>query len=450
MCGLARYEQERHALGDELLSRVDFLSEKHKRTESLTTREQKNADPSDKHGDLGTLYTRSVVNSFSNGMVNPFTGAFAVRLGASSSEMGWFQSSTNLSNNLMQVLWGRLSDKTKRRIPFIVSGSVVLSTLWIPMIFVTNATQLIILLAFQALIGSMATPAWIALIGDLVPSLNLGRANATISIWSSLGSIAATLASGFIMISVGNSIQEIFAIPILIAAFSGIASALLMLKIKEKKNQEKIRLRESLISDISKIFSSARKTPLFVRYCWIDGTYQFFMSIAWPLLAITQIKVLHASMLQIAVLSVVQMIFTIIFQAWAGRLADTKGRRPLLILFRLGFITVPLAYAIVPNMETLILLGAFWGIINAFGSASITAYLLDTSPQELRGSYIAVYNLTIGVVTFVGSLIGGYLSDFTTGALGLFTGLFAVYMISMIGRVIGAGLHFTLKETLQK
>jgi MFS family permease len=400
--------------------------------------------------DLKTLYTRSVVSSFSSGMINPFTGAYAVKLGASSSDMGWFQSSTNLSNNLMQVFWGRLSDRTRRRIPFIVFGSTILAVLWIPMIFVANATQLIILLAVQAMVGSMATPAWTALIGDLVPSLKLGRANAAISLWSAVGSVGATLASGFIMISIGASIQEIFVVPILIAAVCGIASSLVMLKIKEKKNGEKINLKENLTSDIVKIFSSARKTPRFVRYCYVDGTFQFFMSISWPLFAITQIKVLNASMLQIAVLSVVQSIITITFQGWAGRVADTKGRKPLMIFCRLGLITVPLAYAISPDINTLIVVGLFWGFVNSLGSASITAYLLDVSPRESRGSYIAVYNLVVGVITFVGSLIGGYLSNFTIGFFGLFTGLLIVYMISTVGRAIGAGLHFTLEETLKK
>jgi MFS family permease len=416
----------------------------------VNTTAEKEEDIKQNETDLKTLYTRSVVSSFSSGMINPFTGAYAVKLGASSSDMGWFQSSTNLSNNLMQVFWGRLSDRIKRRIPFIVFGSTILAVLWIPMIFVANATQLIILLAVQALVGSMATPAWTALIGDLVPSLKLGRANAAISLWSAVGSVGATLASGFIMISIGASIQEIFVVPILIAAVCGIASSLVMLRIKEKKNGEKINLKENLTSDIVKIFSSARKTPRFVRYCYVDGTFQFFMSISWPLFAITQIKIMNASMLQIAVLSVVQSIITIGFQGWAGRLADTKGRKPLMIFCRLGLITVPLAYAISPDINTLIIVGLFWGIVNALGSASITAYLLDVSPQESRGSFIAVYNLIVGVITFVGSLIGGYLSDFTIGLFGLFTGLLIVYMISTVGRAIGAGLHFTLEETLKK
>jgi hypothetical protein len=72
------------------------------------------------------------------------------------------------------------------------------------------------------------------------------------------------------------------------------------------------------------------------------------------------------------------------------------------------------------------------------------------SPKEFRGSYIAVYNLIVGVVTFFGSLIGGYLAVFTTGIFGLFTGLLVVYMVSMVGRGVGAGLLFTVKETLKK
>jgi len=253
----------------------------------ITTEEK--AEQTEKEANLKPLYTRSVVNSFSSGMVNPFTGAYAVRLGASSSDMGWFQSSTNLSNNLMQVFWGRLSDRIKRRIPFIVVGTTVLSALWIPMIFVTNATQLIVLLAVQALLGSMATPAWTALIGDLVPSLRLGRANASINLWSAVGSVTATLASGILMISIGGSIQQILFIPLIVAAFCGIASSLVMLRIREKRNGEKLNLKQNLTSDILKVVSHARRTPRFLKYCYVDGVVQFFMSISWPLFAITEI-----------------------------------------------------------------------------------------------------------------------------------------------------------------
>lgn len=131
--------------------------------------------------DLKPLYIRSVVNSLGTGMINPFMGVYTVQLGASPSEMGWFRSITSLSNNVMQVFWGELSDRFGRRIPFIVLGGIIIAVLWIPMMFVTSASQLIILIAIQALLGSMATPTWTALIGDLVPSLRLGRVSALLT-----------------------------------------------------------------------------------------------------------------------------------------------------------------------------------------------------------------------------------------------------------------------------
>ncbi|PIX32002.1 hypothetical protein COZ60_01465 [Candidatus Bathyarchaeota archaeon CG_4_8_14_3_um_filter_42_8] len=418
---------------------------------TTTSQEKKRQNNSTKIN-LRPLYIRSIVNSLSIGTVNPFLGAYAVKLGASSSEMGWFQSSTNLSNNVMQVFWGRLSDRLKRRIPFIVLGSLIVSGLWIPIIFVTSASQLIILLAIQALLGSMATPAWTALIGDLVPSFKLGRANATINLWASMGSLIATLSSGIIMIAIGGTLQEMFLVPLTVATICGVTSSLIMFKLKEKKNNEKLNLKEHFASKILglDVLARARKMPYFIKYCYVEGIFQFFMSISWPLFSITQIRILKASMLQIALLSVVQSLVTIIFQGWAGRLADNVGRKPLLVFFRFSLVTVPIAYVLSPDINTLIVVGAFWGLAQALGQASATAYLLDVSPEEYRGSFTALFNLVVGVITFFGSLIGGYLSDYMIGLYGLITGLQIVYIISTVGRGIGAAAYLTLKETLKK
>jgi len=412
-----------------------------------TLRRQK---PKPQDSALKPLYTRSVVNSLGQGTVNPFIGAYAVTLGASASDMGWFQSSTNISNNLMQIFWGRLSDTLKRRIPFIVAGSLILSILWIPMIFVANAAQLIIILAIQALLGSMATPAWTALIGDLVPAHRLGRANASVSLYASIGSLIATIASGTYMITTGGTLQHMLFLPFIFAALTGITSSLIMLRLKETKNGQKLNLKQNMTTEILRMLTHAHRTKPFMRYCTVAATFEFFMSIAWPLFSLTQILILGASMLQLAILSFVQSFTTIICQNWAGRRADVAGRRPLLILFRFSLITVPLAYAFIPDISILIAIGAFWGIAQALGQASATAYLLDVTPQEHRGSFTAVYNLIIGSVTFIGSLIGGYLSNYTITLFGLGVGLQIVYTLSAVGRTIGAVFHLRLKETLKK
>lgn len=399
---------------------------------------------------LKPLYGRSVVNSLGAGMVQPFIGYYLVKLGGTPSEMGWYQSSQNIANNVMQISWGRLSDSLRRRVPFIVFGGLIVSALWIPIIFVTTPSYLIILLAIQSLLGSMAIPTWTALIGDLVPSSRLGRANASISLWASIGGLIATLASGIIMIMSGRPIQEIFFVPLIVASVLGITSALVMRYVKEKKNGEKINLKRHFTSDTFDMLNYTRKSPDFMKYCYVEGIFQFFMAISWPLFSITQAKILNASTLQIALLTVIQVFVTIIFQGWAGRLADTIGRKRLMFFFRFSLVTVPLAYALSPDMNALIVISTFWGFTQAFGQASMTAYLLDVTPEEYRGSFAAVFNLIMGMLTFFGSLIGGYLSGYLIGLYGLVLGLQIVYMLSAVGRGIGAAFFLTLKETLKR
>ena len=412
---------------------------------------KRNGESSGNEKKLKIVYVRSVANALGTGMINPFVGPYAVKeLGASSSEMGWFQSMSNISNNVMQVFWGRLSDRLGKRIPFIVFGGLIVAILWLPILFVKTASQLVMLISLQALLGSMAVPAWTALIGDLVPSSRLGRINATINLWASVGSILATMASGAIMTAIGGSVRDQIIIPIVVATACGLLSSFVMFYVKaERTGKGDAEKRKTFLRDLLDVVKVAGKSPDFVKYCTCSAVFNFFMSIAWPLFAITQVKVLKASMLEIAALSVVQGIFTIIFTGWAGRLADTVGRKPLLILVRFSYVSVPLAYAFAPNIYVLTVIGAFWGAVAAFEQASVTTYLLDVSPEMHRGSFAAFYNLLIGTVTFFGSLIGGYLSDLTIGIYGLVLGLQIVYIVSAIGRFIGAATYFRLRETLK-
>jgi len=401
-------------------------------------------EKSSKNGDLKPLYVRSIVNSFGSGTVSPFLSVYAVELGASASEMGWFQSVSNLAPNMMQVPWGKLSDNIGRRIPFILIGGLITAVLWVPLMFVTSAPQLILVIAVQSVLGSMATPTWTALIGDLVHSSKRGVTTATINRAAAIGSLLASLAAGYWMIMVKGTLQQMFFVPLLVAVLLGVVSSLVMILVREKTRPNN-RFGGSIFG-IHDVIKHARSNPNFVRFSIASITFGFFMSISWPLFSITIIRVLNASMLEVALISVISGIVTIALQPWGGKLVDRVGRKQLIVVYRVGLVLVPVFYGLASSVFHLYLLNLILGIVGAFGDIALLAYLLDITQEELRGTLTAFYNLLTGMVYFIGSLIGGYLANYLIGVFGLMFGLQLVYALSAIGRCAGALTFTTIKE----
>ena len=245
-----------------------------------------------------TLYLRQVANNFSGGVINPYVPIYAVQLGASSSEMGWLRSLNNLFGNVMQIPWGVASDRTGRYVPFIVLCGVISSLLWIPALFVATPWQLIMIVAVQALANSMVAPAWAALLGKVLPRSARGSGTANINAAASLGSISATLLSGLIMTRIGGTPNDMYRLPLLIAASTGFGASLTMLTIREVKAEK---------GESKPLFDwrSLGKNRNYRRFALISIIHGFFMSMAWPLFPITIVNVTKGNMLEVAYISVI-------------------------------------------------------------------------------------------------------------------------------------------------
>jgi len=395
------------------------------------------------NNDLKPLYARSLLSSFGTGAAGPFMDVYAVRLGASASDMGWFQSVINLSSNIFQVPWGKFSDRVGRRVPFIVVGGLISAVLWLPMLFVFSAKQLILLMAIQAIIGSMTIPAWAALIGKLSSVSTRGVAAASINLWANIGGLCSTLLSGYIMITLSGAVHQIFFIPLLIATFCGIVASFMPFFIKEKPRPVKGR---SVLFGILDVTKQMRYAPDFSRYCLVTAVFGFFMSLSWPLMSITRVRILGLSMFEIALLSVTMGSIATVFQPWSGKIVDRVGRKPLIMASRIPLVLVPIAYAFAPNVYYLLLLHGVIGVCQAFWNAAFLAYLLDVTPERHMGSFVAFYNLVSGISFFGGALIGGYLSEYLGLILGTVLSLQIVYVISAIGRGIGVLTFASLRE----
>ena len=391
---------------------------------------------------LKPFYVRQTLFNFSNGIISPYVSVYAVQLGASSEEMGWLRSLMSLMRNVMQIPWGSISDKIGRYIPAIFIGGILSSLLWVPLLFVTTPFQYIIIIAFQSFTVSISTPAWAALIGRMIPISRRGAVTARLSIAALFGSIGATILSGYIMTLMGGNLSNMYMIPIILAAFVGIMSSLLIVKVHEEKNGSS-RPSSSWIG-----WEVIRSNANFQSLCKVSFLHSFFMSVCWPLLSITTVQVVKANMMEIAYISVISSIVGILIRRFVGHITDYTGRRVLLIIGRAGIFIFPILYALATNVYYLLLANLINAVFGAISEIVLFAYQLDIIPPDKRGSSIALYNTVNGVATFFGSLFGGYFPAVLTlmGCSGLLP-IQLTYIISAVGRLSGGLLFIKLRES---
>ncbi len=388
---------------------------------------------------LNAMYANQILGSFSSGLASPFIPYYAAELNFTPVEMGVLQASSNLFPNVMQYPFGTLSDLIQKRIIFIIIGGIVSSLVFILLIGEVDPLFIVLLIIVQSIFSAMVTPAWNALIGDVSSRSKRASFIGSLSFYSNLSMLFAGIFFLIYTMVYQTKNVSVYYLPFGMAGILGVLGTLVMLYAQEPAKKNVFKSKNSLIDIIvnDKDFS---------YFLFAQGFYNFFMSISWPLLFITTVKILKASSFDIAFLNLIGIVFTVPFLKVFGRVTDRFGPKIPMLVSRLMFIPVPLVYAFANSIYDIYLLNALTGISTAFANVSFLAYLLDSSPSVDRGKYIGLYNTVIGFVTFFGSIFGGFLSQFLSVFYGLFMGLLITYMISFAGRFTGAILFFKVKE----
>ena len=390
------------------------------------------------------LYAHQAANQFGHGLGAPFVPYYATRLGATTADLGWLQAFNNLFPNLLQATWGRASDRLGRRIPFIVLGTAISMTLFLLVAASGSPWQLILVVLFQAVALSMVVPNWSALLGEKTSFGMRGRTFGRFSVIGGAASLGGTLVAAIVVFNLPQTDANAFQLPFVIAAAAGVASALVLVFVREPSRTA----RDGGGPPPADRVDVAERRADFVYFTKVQSFYNFFMSMSWPLIPITVANVLGATNLDIVMITVVSATSTIMLQSQVGRLLDRVGPVALIQASRFLFIAVPLAYGLANDLVFVYAISAVMGVPTAIVNIAFNAYILDVAPPEKHAEYFGTFNGAIGLVTFAGTLLGGYLAHVLLDVWGgnVWLALLAVYLISSAGRTIGAFLCLRIRD----
>jgi MFS family permease len=385
------------------------------------------------------LYANQTVSNLSNGLAMPFIPYYATRLGATSAELGWLQAFRNLFPNILQLPWGRLSDRLRSRIPLIIIGGWLSSVMFLFIAYSTSPSHLIMLVAIQSFAISMMIPAWSALLGEMVSKGHRGYVFSRIVMVGVAAALVGNILAGFLLITGAPEATDVYQYPFIAAMVLGILATIFLFRVKPRQKRKGT-------GD-----GTARKEWLkkkdFQYLLFLQLFYTFFMSMLWPLMPRTMVDVLDASNLELVIVTVVGSVSILATQARIGKMQDRVGPGVLIKLSRFMLIPVPFVFAFATEMWHLYVMNILAGAAIAMINISFTTYLLDVAQEDRTAECFAIFNAGVGIVTFVGSVSAGFMADFFTDIYDLWTGLMIVYMISTVGRLVGSFFFLKLKPS---
>ena len=378
------------------------------------------------------LYGYHATNSFANDISMPYLSYFAVRLGASFEQIAWMQSLMNLLPNALQYFWGWVSDTKSVRTYWIMGGSFFGAISLYLLSTVNDPNEMLFIVIIYSVSLSIINPTWAALQGDW---MNPSKRGSTLSKFHVIGGLLGLVGSLIAVYSVygdGSNSADPFRPLFTFAAIATFIGGLILIRVpyRDPEKTKDLVLSETVKKEYSDTFQS---------YVRAQAFYALNMSLIWPLFAMILIQVLEVDNIILVAFSLVGAVSEMAFQPVMGRLVDRVGPLPVLIMSRIGFAILPFIYAFFPYIEVMLILQVV--ILGPCFSAFLitsNAMVLDLAPNKERAAYFSYYNTRIGITTFVGALIGGYMAGYLEDFYNdTWKAIFIIFIISGIGRSIG-------------
>jgi MFS family permease len=124
----------------------------------------------------------------------------------------------------------------------------------------------------------------------------------------------------------------------------------------------------------------------------------------------------------------------------AGHATDRRGRRAVLIPALAGLALVTAAFGFVSTPAGFMVAMALLGVASGYSGVPPAPMLSDVTPEELKGSAVAVFRFVGDLGFVIGPLVAGWSAQEY--------GFTASFAINAIPAVVALGLVLSIRETM--
>jgi MFS family permease len=400
----------------------------------------------------GALST--VTGSLGDAYITPY----ALSLNANNIHIGLLSSFVALLGPLAQLKGSKLMEKIPRK-KLVVTGVILHAFMWLPILVLSFLFQkgillnylpaiLIALYSIYAIAGSIATPAWFSMLGDIVPEKLRGK------YFGKRNRIIGTV--GFVATLLGAFLLDLFKTKgMILLGFSVLFFAAFLFRLFAaylftKHYDPKLKLEDGYYFTFRQFIQKAPKNN-FGRFTIFVALIYFAMQVAGPFFAVYMWRDLGLGQVPVVymLVSISSSVFALLSVGMWGKFSDKYGNKKLLQIcgFVIPFFPVlwifsasPVYLIFVPQL----IAGIGWA---GFNLATIN-FIYDAVTPQRRAICIAYFHLVVGIGIFLGGITGGLLASYVQ--ISFMNTLLFIFLISGILRFIVVALFLPkVKEVKQ-
>jgi len=386
----------------------------------------------------GSAY--NVMYGFGEQYVTPF----ALKLGASSSDIGIIASVPSFIGSLFQVVGAKLTDKYHSRKKIVTTFVMLQAIMILPLFIIPLLTKSILLLtiifALYLMCSNAGGPGWNSWIGSVIPESERAEYFSRRNKITLIFLLASVTLAGIIL----NYFSEVniwmgFGILFGIAFFGRIVSWYYLTKQFEP---EYVINEEEYFS--FKDFLKKMPETNFGNFVMFRSLMSLAVMIASPFFAVYMLKDLQFTYIQYTIIILVPMLIKILTVTYWGKYSKKIGTRNIMIVSAFLIAVIPIAWFLAgyfffghPILFFLIMLAeSISGFAWAGFELTTFNYILETVSPGKRARCVAYFNIIFGVAVLVGGLSGSWLVGHLPKEYHGISLLLVVFIISAVARFI--------------
>jgi MFS family permease len=363
---------------------------------------------------LRNLYAETSWFGLLNGLTSTFVSVFALRLGATTGQVGWLTALPALVSVAWLVPAARVIERQERRLPLILWTGLLQRLGYLAMAlmpFVVASGRVEALIALNTLItlpSAVINTAITSLLPDLTAPERRGQVIS--ARWLILSMLATVAALG------GGRLLDLMPVPLNYQVLLGAGALLSLLSLRYLR---RIEVPDAALArrgvprqkQLGASLADVRSQRDFVRFALASFVFYWGLYLPAALWSVIRVRDLGATDTWIGIIAVIVNASTIAGYFLWGKVSAKRGEHWVLVVTAFGVTAYALVTALVPTIAWMIPTSLLGGLSWSGCNLALFGVMLRVCPDDRRATYVALYTALMNVTAFFAPLLGAALSD---------------------------------------